>query len=114
MLFPAGRAGRLRGSPDASAQPRPLRGGSGLEQALQMGNLGGSSLNKIPCWGEPETWLRSPAPHLLMERPKPLAPFPHLHTGRDLGPWVAEERMHVKWLHRACPGDRGGTREGHR
>lgn len=80
-----------------------------------MGNLGGSSLNKIPCWGEPETWLRSLAPRLLTERPKPLA-LSFLICTRDVawGPWVAEERMYVKWLHRACPRDRGGTREGQR
>lgn len=91
-------------------QPSPARsGGLWSGAGTADGELGGSSLNKISCWGEPETWLRSPAPHLLMERPKPLAPFPHLHTGRDLGPWVAEERMHVN----GCTGLVPGTEEGH-
>lgn len=85
MFFPGEQAGRCKASPDPSALPRQLMGALVWSRHCSLGNLGGSSLNKILCWGEPETWLQSPAPHLLMERPKPLALFPHLHMGCDLG-----------------------------
>lgn len=65
MFFPGEQAGRCKASPDPSALPRQLMGGSGLEQALQSGELGGLLAQQDPVLGRARDLASKPSSTLI-------------------------------------------------